>query len=69
MWRLIDNDVISQELRIGHIISENTTRHENYQIVEIRENGVVTAAKTDTKNFMIVFPKDNLVDANWWIMD
>jgi hypothetical protein len=68
MWKRIDNELFLQELKIGHIISQSSSQHENYQIIEIRENGIVTAAKTDATGSMIIFPGNDLVDANWWVM-
>ncbi|HLK29349.1 MAG TPA: hypothetical protein VKT28_12280 [Puia sp.] len=68
MWKLIDSDVISKELKIGHIISESNSSQENFEIMEIRQNGNITAAKMDDKKSMIIFPKEDLVDANWWVM-
>jgi hypothetical protein len=69
MWRLIESNDISKELKIGHIISDNNSQHENFQIIEIKDNGIAIAAKTDARNYMIIFPLKELVDSNWWMTE
>ncbi len=69
MWRMIDNELISEGLKIGQIISDKSTREDNFKILEIRKNGIITATKTDVMNFRIIFPQKDLVDASWWVMD
>ena len=69
MWRIIDNELISEGLKIGQIISDKSTREDNFKILEIRKNGLITAAKTDVMNLRIIFPQRDLVDASWWVMN
>jgi hypothetical protein len=69
MWRMIDNELISEGLKIGQIISDKSTEEDNFKILEIRKNEIVTAAKTDVMNFMVIFPQQDLVDASRWVMD
>lgn len=66
---MIDHELISEGLKIGQIISDKSTREDNFKIIEIRENGIITATKTDVMNFRIIFPQRDLVDASWWVMD
>ena len=68
MWKPIDQEVISGELKAGHIISDNDSNYKNYRITNIHENGIVTATKTDSTNRPISFPKNDLVDAKWWML-
>ncbi len=67
MWKLIDSEVLLEQLKIGHLISDGSAQESGFWITQIKENGIITAAKTDVRNFMIIFPKWDLVDARWWL--
>jgi hypothetical protein len=69
MWKTIDKDVITNGLKIGQIISENSEQDKAFKIVEIKKNGNITAAKTGVINYKIIFPKEELINLNWRVLE
>ena len=66
MWKLIDSEVLLQQVEIGCLISENCGRDPRFQITQIKDNGIIFAIGTDVT---IIFPKTDLVDAKWWLSE
>jgi hypothetical protein len=69
MWKIIDKNVVSQGFSQGQFISATEAPVEFFEIREVKENGNISAVSTLFRDYKIIFPEQDLLDARWWIMD